>query len=76
MKSRIRPMSDVVKVTVNLPKDLVDAVKELANKRHVTLTEVIRDAIGTEKFLADANDEGSKILIEDKKKNLRQIVLR
>ena len=69
-------MSDVVKVTVNLPKDLVDAVKELANKRHVTLTEVIRDAIGTEKFLADANDEGSKILIEDKKKNLRQIVLR
>ncbi len=69
-------MSDVVKVTVNLPKDLVDAVRALANKRHVTLTEVIRDAIGTEKFLADANDEGSKILIEDKKKNLRQIVLR
>lgn len=69
-------MSDVVKVTVNLPKNLVDAVKELASKRHVTLTEVIRNAIGTEKFLADAHEEGSKILIEDKRKNMRQIVLR
>ncbi len=69
-------MSDVVKVTVNLPKNLVDAVRELANKRHVTLTEVIRDAIGTEKFLADANEEGSKILIEDKKKNIQRLVLR
>jgi len=69
-------MDDVVKVTVNLPKDLVEAVKALAAKRQVTLTEVIRNAIGTETFLADAADQGSKILIEDKKKRIQQIVLR
>jgi hypothetical protein len=70
-------MADVVKLTVNLPKDEVDALKRLAEKRHLTMTDVIRQAIGTEMFLDDAKEQGSTVLIEDKKKkSVQRLVLR
>jgi len=65
----------VVKLSVNLPQEAVDVLRGLATKRHTTMTEVIRKSLGTEKYLQDAVDKGGKIFIEDRKGNLRQIVL-
>ena len=68
-------MSDV-RVSVNLPQAVVDVLKELAEKDGVTMTEVLRKSILTEKFLDDEATRGNKILIEDKNKRFRQLVFR
>src|SRR5438045_3422254 len=45
----------VIKMSVNLSADVVEALKELAEKRNTTMTEVLRQAIGTEKFIDEVN---------------------
>ncbi len=65
-----------VKMSVNLSKTVVDALRSIANKRGISMTEALRRAISTEKFLMDETDGGSKILIEDEKHKIRQLLLR
>ena len=64
-----------VKVTVNLTQDEVDKLKAIAEEKGVTVTDVLRRAIATESFLQDAKTDGSKILIEDNDKKVRQVVI-
>jgi predicted transcriptional regulator len=66
----------VIKMSVNLSADVVKALKELAEKRGSTMTEVLRQAIGTEKFIEEVNEDEGKILVEDKKGRVRQLVFR
>lgn len=63
------------KLTLRLPADARVALEWMANKRGVTLGEVIRHAIGTEKFLIEEIDRGSTVLIEEKGGRLKQLVL-
>jgi predicted DNA-binding protein len=65
-----------VKTSLNLPEPAVEALKQIAAKRGVTMAEVVRQAIATEKFLHDEVEKGNKILLEDKDKRLRQVVFR
>lgn len=69
-------MADVIKMSVNLPAETVQALKDLAEKRNTTMTEVLRQAIGTEKYLEQVSDDKGKILVEDKKGRVRQLVFR
>jgi hypothetical protein len=66
----------VVKTTVNLPPDAIEALRELANARRTSVADIIRRAIWMEKYLHDATKEGGKILIEEKDKTIKQLVLR
>lgn len=66
----------VFKTTVNLPAAAVEVLKVLAAKRGTTMTRVIHEAVGTEKFIDDVQAEGGKILIEDKSGNVRMLVPR
>lgn len=68
-------MSEVVKLTVNVSKENYDLLKSLAKSRSSTVTEVLKHAIGTEKFFDQATrEEQGKILVEDKKGNVREVV--
>ena len=67
---------DLIKMSVNLSADVVAVLKALAGKRNTTMTEVLRQAIGTEKFVDDVNENEGKILVEDKKGRIRQLVFR
>jgi predicted transcriptional regulator len=66
----------VIKMSVNFTADVVKVLKELAAKRNTTMTEVLRQAIGTEKFIDQVQRDRGKILIEDKRGRLRQLVFR
>jgi predicted transcriptional regulator len=66
-------MTKTIKLSVNLSTDVVDTIRRLAEKRHVTMTEVIRDAVGTEKFLEDARGH-SRFLLEDERGEIREVV--
>jgi adenine C2-methylase RlmN of 23S rRNA A2503 and tRNA A37 len=63
------------KLTLRLSPDARQALEWMANKRGVTLGEVIRRAIGTEKFLIEETDRGGTVLIEEKSGRVKQLVL-
>lgn len=65
-----------VKVTVNLPQTIVETLRELARNDGTTMTEILRKSILTEKLLTEERDRGSKILIEDKNNQFRQLIWR
>lgn len=64
----------MVKLTVNLSQEVIDAVEELAERVGCTRTEVLRRAIGTHKYMMDEVRKGNKILIEDKQGKLREVI--
>lgn len=68
--------SGVIKMSVNLPVDAVKVLKSLSKKRNVTMTDVLRQAIGTEKFIDEVNEAKGKVLVEDKRGRIRQLVFR
>ena len=68
-------METPVKLSVMLSSEVVDTIRQLANRRRCYMTEVIRDAIGTERFLR-GEMERLKLLLEDENGKLREVRLR
>lgn len=66
----------VVKVTVNLPEDAVEAIREIAARRGTTVTEALRRAIESEKFLDQEIRNDSKILLEKADGSIRQVIIK
>jgi hypothetical protein len=55
---------------------VVDALKEIAAKRGISMTEALRQAISHEKFFQDAVDQDQKVLLEEPKTGrLREVLL-
>jgi hypothetical protein len=66
----------LVKVIVLVSQEVVDAISSMASRRGVTMSHVIRCAIGTEKFLDEVNSDGGSVLIEYQDGRVRQLVPR
>ncbi|HUF23399.1 MAG TPA: ribbon-helix-helix protein, CopG family [Vicinamibacterales bacterium] len=65
-----------IKTSVNLPEETVDALREISEESGSSMAEVLRRAISTEKYLYDTVREGGKILIQDKNKNMKELLIR
>jgi hypothetical protein len=74
--SRIERTTPMKKVTVNLSDETIEDLKAVAEKQGITLTEAIRKAIATEKFVQDERDEGAKILVERPGGRVREVEFR
>jgi predicted transcriptional regulator len=74
--SRIERTTPMKKVTVNLSDETIEDLKTVAEKQGITLTEAIRKAIATEKFVQDERDEGAKILVERPGGRVREVEFR
>lgn len=61
-----------VKLTINLSDEVADNLKALADKNNITVTEQVRRAISTEKWIG----EQKKVLVEDDEGQLQQVVFR
>jgi predicted transcriptional regulator len=66
----------IIKMSVNLPDNIVQVLKELAAKRNTTMTEVLRHAIGTEKFIEEVQEAGGQVLVEDKQGKIQLVIFR
>lgn len=55
---------DVRRVNVNFSPEIYDALQQIAEERSTTMADVLRDAIGLEKFVQDTKKEGGRILID------------
>jgi hypothetical protein len=53
------------KISVNLSNEVLGALRELAERDGVTMTEVLRRAISTQTFIENAQREGKAILLRD-----------
>ena len=71
-----RTPQDVVKVTVNLPEQMVAQLKELAASEGESFTQALKEAIAMKLYIEDALGEGAKLLLELPDKSLREIVFR
>ena len=69
-------MSDTVKLSANLSRPVANTLKELAERRGVSMTEMLRQAISHEKFFQDAVDQDEKVLVRDRNGNYREIILK
>jgi predicted transcriptional regulator len=65
----------VVRLSVNLSKDVADALRWIAKKRQISATEAIRRAISTQAYVEEAHDRGAKILVKEPNEDtLRELV--
>ena len=62
-----------VNVSVNLSQEVVDVLRELANRRGLSMTETIEQAILNDKYLSDIKKEGSKVLVTKNGKEMQQV---
>lgn len=65
--------NDTVPVTARLPKELFDALVQLAKQRGVSANTVLQEAIAREKYLADKEASGASILIEEKDRTFKKL---
>jgi len=66
----------MTKLTFNIDIETFRTLKRLASKRSITMTEVIRQGIGTEMYLQEVKESGGSVLVENKKGQVRQLVFR
>lgn len=66
--------SKMIKMSVNLSSEAVDALQELARKRGTTVTEALRQVIGTAKYLDEVLTADGKVLVEDRRGRVRELV--
>ena len=65
-----------MKISANLSAAVIEALKDIAAKRGVCMTEALRQAISHEKYFQDAIDQDQRILLEEPKSGrLREVVL-
>jgi metal-responsive CopG/Arc/MetJ family transcriptional regulator len=68
----------IIKTSVNLPADAVAAIREISQRTGSSMSDVIRQAITTEKYLQDTTSKGGKILIKenDNDTTLKELLIR
>jgi hypothetical protein len=66
------------KITIMLSNEALQVVRELARWRGITMTEVFRQAVTTEKFFADALRAGDTILLKGpgRRAKMREVVIK
>ncbi len=69
-------MSDLTRVTVDLPAGDIDALKAIAAARRINLTDALRESIWMNKMLVEQEAAAAKVLIEHPDGSFERIVRR
>lgn len=64
----------IVRLSANLSGEVVDALKEVATRQGITITEALRRAISHQKFFTDAVRGGDKVLLRKPDGTYREIL--
>lgn len=65
----------VTKATFGLPEEAMTYLKEESTRRGISMADVLRQAISTDKYLKEATETGASILIDRKGKKLTELVI-
>lgn len=73
-KTKTKTAPATVKISANLPVEVLGALRELAYSRGTTVTEALSRAVQIDSYLSLQESEGAKILIEDRNNNIRRVI--
>lgn len=65
-----------VKTSMNLPREELDRLKVMAAEENISMADMVRRALSTERFVRDTVKRGGKVLIEEKDKTLKHVIFR
>lgn len=69
-------MSKTSRLSFNLSDELIETLRQMADRNDTTMTEVLKRAIAVQKFLDDQKSQGNTILVEDPEaRTQRELVL-
>lgn len=63
-----------IRTTVNLPEGEYEALKALADRREISFTHGLRQAVQSELFIQSLVDRGAKLLVQDEQGDVQQLV--
>jgi predicted transcriptional regulator len=66
--------SNAIKVSFSLPTETVRTIRNLAEKRNQTMTNIVREAISRTQFVQDVIDSGGLLLVEAKDGSTSRVV--
>jgi hypothetical protein len=66
--------TEVVRVSLNLSRDEVETLRDIAMQRNTTMTDVLRHAVVLERFVNEATKNKEKILVEKPDGKIRELV--
>jgi hypothetical protein len=66
--------TEVVRVSLNLSRDEVETLRDIAFQRNTTMTDVLRHAVLLERFVNEATKNKEKILVEKPDGKIRELV--
>ena len=69
-------VNKIFKTSVTLPDFSIAALEKRAKRRGKTMSQIIRDAIETERVLQDAIEGNAKVIIKENDGTLKQLVFR
>lgn len=62
-------MAELKKLTVNLTEDVLDLLRELAERNGSSMTQELKKAIADRKYFADKIDAGNEVVLEREDKD-------
>lgn len=65
-----------VKASFNLPEQELEELRQEANERHVTVTQVLREALADRKFFKEQEAKDHKILLKSSDGEIERVILR
>lgn len=75
-QTRSEPVTDIVRLNVNLNGATADALKKLSEERGLSLTEVVRRAISVYNFIEDERQRGHRVqTVDPEGGGIRELVL-
>jgi hypothetical protein len=63
-----------VRLSADLSPNVAKALKTLAEKQGISMTEALGRAIGTESYLQEKRDSGSKVLVREESGDVKEVV--
>ncbi len=64
----------IVKISANLAEEIVEDMKRRAEEQGISMTELLRQALATQKFLQEEQDRGTKLILQRAGENDRELV--
>ena len=64
---------NIIAIKAELPVDLYEKMVQLADRRRVSANTILQQALETEIYLADKEEQGAKVLIEGTDKSFTRI---
>ncbi|WP_167736445.1 CopG family transcriptional regulator [Nocardioides sp. 1609] len=63
-----------MKISANLAEEIVEDMKRRAEEQGISMTELLRQALATQKFLQEEQDRGTKLILQRAGENDRELV--